>query len=331
MRMKMFSADTLEQARADIAAEFGNDAIILSERVTDEGVEIRAAVDRSPAGRMPEPQFAPRPEVEREAAMAGLKTRITEVLVWHGAHRRFAEMVARSAANLSRPDTDARQALAAGLEDVVACAPLPALPERNLILVGPPGAGRTATAAKLCRRASMARQNLMPVAADFDATAGGQQLSAYLEREQHLITIAADPGALFAALKELELAAQRCVIDLPAINPFDEEDLARLADLLGAIRAEPLLVLSAEGHPEDLAEAASAYAGIGVKRAILTKLDAVRRRGGAFAAVAGAGISLSHLAVTPFIGGGLVPAAPGRLATLLIEEAPGEERLKGAA
>lgn len=331
MRMKMFSADTMEAAKAAILAEFGEDAIILSERDTGDGVEIRAAIDRSPTARLPEPSFAPRPEVEREAAMAGLKTRITEVLVWHGAPRRFADMVAKSAANLSRPDTDARQALAAGLEDVVACAPIAALPDRNLVLVGPPGAGRTATAAKLCRRAAMARQELTPLAADFDATAGGEQLSAYLEREQHLITTAGTPDALFAALKEIEFARQRCVIDLPAINPFDEEDLSRLQDLISTIDAEPMLVLSAEGHPEDLAEAALAYSKIGVRRAILTKLDAVRRRGGAFAAMAGAGLSLSHLAVTPFIGGGLVPAAPGRLATLLIEDAPGEERLKGAA
>ena len=112
MRMKMFSADTLDQAKADILAEFGEDAIILSERITDEGVEIRAAIDRSPNANLPEPQFAPRPEVEREASMVGLHTRIAEVLVWHGAPRRFAEMAAKAAVNLSRPDTDPRQALA---------------------------------------------------------------------------------------------------------------------------------------------------------------------------------------------------------------------------
>ena len=69
----------------------------------------------------------------------------------------------------------------------------------------------------------------------------------------------------------------------------------------------------------------------GVKRAIITKLDVVRRRGGIVSAIAGAKLAFSHLAVTPFIGGGLVPAAPSRLAHLLLEDAPAEIALRGAA
>ena len=69
-----------------------------------------------------------------------------------------------------------------------------------------------------------------------------------------------------------------------------------------------------------------------MRRAILTKLDVVRRRGGAIAALTSAGIAFSHLAITPFIGGGLVPAAPSRLSALLIEEARGDViALRGAA
>jgi flagellar biosynthesis protein FlhF len=177
----------------------------------------------------------------------------------------------------------------------------------------------------------MANEQILPVAADFDATAGGEQLSAYLERERAQVRIASDPDALFTVMDDVQRNNQRCVIDLPSILPFDSEDLARLKDLIAAIDAEPILVLSAEGHPEDQAEAARAYAAAGIKRAILTKLDVARRRGGVVAALATARISLSHLAVTPFIGGGLIPAAPKRLAALLIEESQGQDALRGAA
>ena len=132
-------------------------------------------------------------------------------------------------------------------------------------------------------------------------------------------------------LKQAKRENKCCVIDLPSIVPFDRDDMTTLRDLLAAIDAEPVLVLSAEGHPEDQAEAAKAFAEVGVERAILTKLDVARRRGGVVAALASAKIAFSHLAVTPFIGGGLVPAAPSRLAHLLIEDAPGQAALKGAA
>ena len=39
----------------------------------------------------------------------------------------------------------------------------------------------------------------------------------------------------------------------------------------------------------------------------------------------------AQLAITPFIGGGLVPATPSRLAQLLTEDAPAHVALKGAA
>ena len=203
--------------------------------------------------------------------------------------------------------------------------------EGDVVLVGAPGHGRTAVAAKLTRRAAVAKAELLPVAADLDGAAGGAQLAAYLELEQAQIRVSATPESLFQLLRETRKFGQRCIIDLPAIVPFDKEDMTQLQDLLVAIDAEPVLVMSAEGHPDDLSEAARSFAKVGVRRAILTKLDAVRRRGGAVAALSTAKIAFSHLAATPFIGGGLVPAAPSRLAALLLEDAPGQVALRGAA
>ena len=58
MRMKMFAAETLEAAKAMIFAEMGADAVILSEREIDGGVEVRAATDKLGGGVVPsEPLF----------------------------------------------------------------------------------------------------------------------------------------------------------------------------------------------------------------------------------------------------------------------------------
>jgi len=333
MRMKMFSADTFENAKNAIFAEMGQDAIILSERGVDGGVEVRAAIDKLGGSMVPnEPLFMR----ERNASQNGrgaenpLYSRVRDALLWHGAPQRFADRVA--AGGVEKGVTDPEAAIAAGISKLVSCDPLPARLVKDIVLVGPPGHGRTATAAKLTRRAAVASAEVTPVAADLDATAGGEQLAAYLELEQNQIRVAKTPDALFSTLKENRRAGRASIIDLPAIVPFYEDDLASLSDLLAAINAEPILVMSAEGHPEDLADAAKAFARVGIKRAILTKLDVVRRRGGAIAALSSARISFSHLAVTPFIGGGLVPAAPSRLASLLIEDQSADViALKGAA
>lgn len=338
MRMKMFAAETFEAAKAMIFAEMGADAVILSEREIEGGVEVRAAVDKMGGlGAMSnEPLFL---RDARSGAGHGrgvenpLFSRVRDALLWHGAPQRFADRVAaegagRNAGRLSDPE----EAIAEGLARIVTCDPLPARLDRDIVLVGPPGHGRTATAAKLTRRAAMARAEVLPIAADLDGTAGGDQLAAYLELEKNQIRVCRSPDDLFGTLKTLKQENRRCAIDLPAINPFDDDDMASLQDLISVIRAEPVLVMSAEGHPDDQLEAARGFARAGVKRAILTKLDVVRRRGGAIASLASAGIAFSHLAVTPFIGGGLVPAAPSRLAALLMEDAPGDViALKGAA
>ncbi|MEL6662642.1 MAG: flagellar biosynthesis protein FlhF-like protein [Pseudomonadota bacterium] len=333
MRMKMFSAKTLKDAKALIFAEMGKDAVILSEREVDGGVEVRAATDKMGGGMVPsEPLFMKRFEDAGQPRMVdtSLRARVRDALMWHGAPSGFARRVSEEAA-LDPAHSDPLAALEAGLGGLIACDPLPVRPDRDIVLIGAPGAGRTSVAAKMTRRAAVARAEVLPVAADLDRAAGGEQLAAYLELEAEQIRISPAIEDLFALLKETKATGQRCIIDLPAIVPFDSEDMAQLSDLLAAIDAEPVLVMSAEGHPDDLSEAARAFAKVGIKRAILTKLDVVRRRGGAVAALNSAKIAFSHLAATPFIGGGLVPAAPSRLAALLLEDAPGQVALRGAA
>ncbi len=332
MRMKMFAAATFEDAKAMIFAEMGEDAVILSEREVDGGVEIRAATDKMGGGMVPsEPLFMSRfgePQVPRQAE-SPLRSRVRDALGWHGAPASFARRISDVGANGTVGDPVA--AIEAGLSQLVDCRPIPALPDRDIILVGGPGHGRTAVAAKLTRRAAIANCEIMPVAADLDATAGGEQLAAYLERERGQIRIASTPDLLFEMMRTLRREGHRCVIDMPAIIPGDTREMAQLRDLVSAIDAEPVLVMSAEGHPDDQAEAARAFARAGISRAILTKLDVARRRGGVIAALSNAGIAFSHLAATPFIGGGLVPAAASRLAALLLEDSSGQMALKGAA
>ncbi len=334
MRMKMFAAESLETAKAMIFAEMGDEAIILSEREVPGGVEVRAATDKLGGGMVPsESRILTRLGVKPPPRLVEnpVRNRVRDALLWHGAPQRFADRAADAGVTGGSANGDPIAAIAAGLESLITCDPILARPTRDILLVGAPGHGRTATAAKLTRRAAVAKSEILPVAADLDATAGSAQLAAYLEREQDQIRSASTPDDLFDILKTIRAEEKRCVIDLPAIVPFDHDDMASLQDLIAVIDAEPVLVISAEGHPEDQIEAARAFARCGIRRAIVTKLDVTRRRGGIVSALSAAKISFSHLAVTPFIGGGLIPATPSRLAQLLTEDAPAHVALRGAA
>lgn len=334
MRMKMFAAESLEAAKAMIFAEMGDDAIILSEREVPGGVEVRAATDKLGGGMVPsESRILTRLGAAQAPRLveSPVRNRVRDALLWHGAPQRFADRIADAGISQGFEGSDPAAALASGLQSAITCDPIAPALNRNIVLVGAPGHGRTATAAKLTRRAAVAKAEVLPIAADLDLTAGGAQLAAYLEREQSQVRSVTNPDDLFKLLKAIQEDGKRCIIDMPAIIPFDQEDMASLQDLLSVIDAEPVLVISAEGHPEDLSEAARAFARCGVRRAIVTKLDVTRRRGGIVSALISAKIAFSHLAITPFIGGGLVPATPSRLAQLLTEDAPAHVALKGAA
>ncbi|MEM8920535.1 MAG: GTP-binding protein, partial [Pseudomonadota bacterium] len=256
-----------------------------------------------------------------------------EVLAWHGAPRGFVDVVANTGVRLAGSASDAQHALSAGLEGVLHFAPIQTQLDKSLLIVGPPGGGKTSVVAKLTSRAIHDEIDLEPIAADFDHSGDAARLAAFTKRADLRRT--RTPKDLTTLLDACDRLEKRIVVDGPGFNPVDPEDMDRLKDLVMMLNVEPVLALSAEGHPEDLQDTVRAFANIGVKRAIITKLDAIRRRGGVISALSSARLSLAQLGMTPFIGGGLVPASPVRLARLLLETAPesvtGAAPLKGAA
>lgn len=325
MKMKMFIAPTLEEAMAQVRAELGPDAVILSERDEDGRVEVRAAVERSFTHRHAAPKFAapaPAYDLTRDTLTASLR--------WHGAPDGFTHMVSEAGSRLAA-GLEPLGTLSAGIEGVLTFAPIHPRPEKSLFLVGMPGAGKSTAAAKLARQLSEPKAILEPVAADFDINGGTVRLAALSLKAT--VMNALTPDHLFRLLKDGENAKRRFVIDGPAFNPLDEGDMDRLKDLIFRMNVEPVLVMSAEGHPMDLEDNARAFAMAGVRRVILTKLDAVRRRGGAIAAISSARLSIAQLGLTPSVSGGLSPASASRVARLLLvdQAAPEAELLKGAA
>ena len=319
--------EVMDRMRRDL----GPEAIIISSFDMDDGeVEVRAAIENAPAIRLVSETFD-RPE-RRAAPMLQIgraREQIEDLLTWHGVPQGFAQALSR--AGLTLTHTDPMAILTAALEQTLHFAPIDPTQTGALVLVGQPGSGKTALAAKLAVRAAAYGVRPHLISADFSRPHAAAQLAGLAQMPVDAVRRASSLADLLSALQTPRSPREPVIVDMGPLNPFDDDDLALVSEVTIASDAEPILVMSAEGHPADQDDIADLFAGRGIKRMIVTKLDAVRRRGGAIAAAARARLALAHLGVTPFISGGLAPASAGRLARLLLDSKPDFTLARGVA
>jgi flagellar biosynthesis protein FlhF len=309
MRLKKFAAPTVEDAIRKVRAELGSDAVILDTRRTGRrSYEVTAGLD-APVATPP----------GAEAELDGLD-RIAAALAFHGVPAALADRLLGAAAELDA--ADATLALAGALDSLFAFRPLlDTGGSATLALVGPPGAGKTATLAKLAMRARLEGRAVGVVSCDLVRAGAEAQLAVYTRRLEIPAYRAVDGDGLARALTALPGDTLR-LIDTTGCNPREPRDLEGLARILRQSAAEPLLVLPAGGDAIEMAEQAVAFASLGVARMIATKLDLVRRLGGVLAAAGAGDFAFAESGQSSEIGGGLAPVNPVSLARLLLAASP---------
>ena len=114
-------------------------------------------------------------------------------------------------------------------------------------------------------------------------------------------------------------------IDTVGANPFDDDDMDRLARAARAVDAAPIVVLPAGGDAADCAETAHAFSKAGAGRLIVTRIDAARRFGGILSAAQAGGLALMAAGASPNISDPLLPFNPVSLARLLLPVRAGIE------
>jgi flagellar biosynthesis protein FlhF len=154
-------------------------------------------------------------------------------------------------------------------------------------VVGPTGAGKTTTIAKLAARWSMLHgsQDLALVSTDGYRIGAREQLSTYariLGAPMH----AANSGQELARVLERLNSKKLILIDTAGMGPRDVRLTEQLATLkLGAAKARVLLALPAQGESHALDEIVRAFAGVTPAACVLTKVDEAASLGAAISAV----------------------------------------------
>ncbi|MBL0941021.1 MAG: hypothetical protein IBJ03_19205 [Gemmatimonadaceae bacterium] len=156
-----------------------------------------------------------------------------------------------------------------------------------IALVGPTGAGKTTTAAKLAVRRGMfgaARQGLLTI--DTYRVGGMEQLATYAELADVPFEVVYDAREVDAAIKRLSADCDVIIVDTPGRSPASAELTERWRSLLDAIAPDEVhLVLPATLRADLAIDIGRAYrssrAHCGATHLILSKLDEVPRESGA--------------------------------------------------
>lgn len=327
MRLKTFQAKTMSDAMRQIKETLGEDAIIVSSR--DEpggGVRVTAAIEQvNPDAD--KPQEALRREARQSAAgNAGpeiedpdlIAERVTDTLLRHRAPASVTDKLVSTLMTL--PAGNTQNTLSRALGKVFGFRDLSIHNKTNtpLMLVGPPGAGKTLMTAKLATKQVMEGNKPAVFTTDTARAGGVEQLKAFLDILGLPLHVAATAADLRARLADLPPNSQ-IIIDTGGLNPFDAHEMKELARMMAVQKMETALVLPAAIDSEESAEIAMTFEILGVSRLIPTRLDFARRMGGLLGAAERAALSFACASHTAQVANGTLQLTPDILAGLLLQ------------
>ncbi len=326
MRLKSFTANTMKEAMQMIRETLGEDAIIVSTREENGGktVRVTAAIDKDTEATMPRPLA----ELDRRSDLdwqyeddddsATVVEEVTEVMLRHAVPDEVLDQVVSAVNIMGLSET--RNALFAALQNLFEFKPLPQKTYgRPLMLIGPPGAGKTLAAAKIAARGALSGLRMSVITTDTIRAGGVEQLEAFTRLMKIDLKKASDPKMLKDVLATAK--SDQTIIDTAGVNPFDPESIKPLARLIHAAECDPVLVIPAGIDADESGEIARVFATIGARTMICTRVDVARRLGSLLSAAHHGGLSFAEISNTAKVADGLSPMSAKRLTQLLMPRA----------
>jgi flagellar biosynthesis protein FlhF len=187
-----------------------------------------------------------------------------------------------------------------------------------IMLIGPPGVGKTMTAAKMATEAVLAHNNVSVITSDTYKAGGVEQLQSFTDILSIKLQRADTPAELREAIDNVP-DDHVIIVDTAGINPYDTAELQQLGKLIACSRRlEPLLVTNAGMDVNEAADIATNFSYLGTSKLAVTKIDATRRLGGVLTAAHAGNLAFSHFSRHAGAAEGLEAVRPAKLAAMML-------------
>ena len=330
MQMRTFTAKDIKTAMQLARDAMGDDAVLLSSEEKDGGVTATFAMDRADEDWMAEETLAQivaptiRPtQLAATALSAAQPASLDAILRHHAASEsvmaRFAAEAERLGIQLTDSLSDTTRSLAKVMASVFDFKPLPLMDDGfRLMFVGPPGAGKTITTAKIAAKMVVDNKPVRVITTDSRRAAGSDQLQAFTSILGLELEVADSGEALQAMLQNTDRKT-RVVIDSASCNPYDFQELKELGEFATIRGIEPVLVCPAGVESGEAEEIAGVFSFLNIERVLISRTDCARRFGSALTVAHAGNYSFCDTTSSARAMGDLQPMSALMLATLLTQ------------
>ncbi|MBE7638573.1 hypothetical protein GUA87_17080 [Sneathiella sp. P13V-1] len=296
--------------------DFGGMEIVKGKKKTDAlDIPVKPAPMASKSKKKtPEPPVNVTPEVHS----------LVRAMAYHGVPTLLAERICRSA--IAAETDDIEMALAAALDQHFDFAPQFSRKNKPVMLIGPPGVGKTMTIAKMAATAILRGRVVHVITTDKSRAGAVEQLKSFTDILKLKLWVVDNAEELKNTLALPDLSdGAHVLIDTGGISCYDDEELSSLAELVISANAEAVVVLAAGTDSAEMSDTAIKFASIGAHKLIVTRLDTTRRYGGVLTAADNAGLKFSYASVSSSVAKGLHVINPVNLARLILRDPNDQE------